>query len=736
MATNKAGILNVIIGAKISDFLTKMQIVERQTKRTSKNTSASFMSMKTVVVGALTGIGVAAYNMARDFDKALTKMQTLASATKDQIKGFKKEIFDLSAKTGRGPVELAESLYFVTSSGFEGAEALDVLAQSAKAAAIGMGDSQTMADALTSVMNAYGHETYTAAQATEIFHKTVSFGKAEADQLAGSIAGVTPIAAQLGVKFEDLSAGISTLTLQGNNASEAVTMLASLLNSLIKESSEGEKALGSVGLTYADLRKELQTGGLPGLIDILARNFRNNDSAIADIIGRKEGMNAFFTLAGNGAENFAAAIKDAYTSTDSFNKAVKIWESSDSAKIEKNLAAIDVNLTKLGNITLPIVNIVLTAFNKNIEVLSDNTGGLVGVLRDAAQFLTGPFGTAWRIIEDIFSDAGDAAEDTEKKIKRVIESANRAMGIMGSSGQKQPTGLALLGWGVKPKKAPEEKDTSWMRTGNVVGISERALAESRKGVKKLKNEVEELTIAEGKNIETTYSMEGAILSFSDKMDNLNVKVSEWAENFQDKWGKIVSYMMQSAQQLSSVFNMFHQNRLNDLTAQEQAERAKWEAALEGAANYDEEMERLSQYQEERRKRMQEREARRQKAIATFQAVIGGAMAILSVLADMSLPWWAKITAVGFIGGLAGAQVAAINGAQLPAFAGGGVVPRSGPILVGERGPEIINANAGAVVTPNHRMGGGMSLQTDFDREKFIIWTGQGMRHHSFRRAGG
>ncbi len=52
--------------------------------------------------------------------------------------------------------EEAEALFFITSAGLEEKEALDMLEVSARAAAAGLGDIATIADAVTSAANAYG----------------------------------------------------------------------------------------------------------------------------------------------------------------------------------------------------------------------------------------------------------------------------------------------------------------------------------------------------------------------------------------------------------------------------------------------------------------------------------------------------------------------------------------------------------------------------------------------------
>ncbi|BCV00221.1 MAG: hypothetical protein CM15mV33_840 [uncultured marine virus] len=63
-----------------------------------------------------------------------------------------------ASETGRGPQELADAMFFIASAGLRGATAMEVLNASAKAAAIGLGQTKAVADAATSAVNAYGAE--------------------------------------------------------------------------------------------------------------------------------------------------------------------------------------------------------------------------------------------------------------------------------------------------------------------------------------------------------------------------------------------------------------------------------------------------------------------------------------------------------------------------------------------------------------------------------------------------
>src|SRR4029079_10270447 len=112
------------------------------------------------------------------------------------------------------------------------ADQLDVVKQSAMAAKAGLGDTQTVADAVTSAMNAYGSEVLSAAHATDVLVNTVKEGKGEAASFAPVIGNVSALASKLGVSFEDVGAALAAQIRLGTDAETASTQLQALFSGL------------------------------------------------------------------------------------------------------------------------------------------------------------------------------------------------------------------------------------------------------------------------------------------------------------------------------------------------------------------------------------------------------------------------------------------------------------------------------------------------------------------------
>ena len=149
----------------------------------------------------------------------------------------------MATKTGRSANDAAEALFFITSAGLRGSEAMEVLEASLKAAAVGLGETKTVADLATSALNAYGSENLSATDATDVMVTAVREGKLEAGELAQSMGRVLPLASAMGVEFHEVGAAFAALSRTGTNAAEASTQIQRNLCIVIKTYSTSRRSI-------------------------------------------------------------------------------------------------------------------------------------------------------------------------------------------------------------------------------------------------------------------------------------------------------------------------------------------------------------------------------------------------------------------------------------------------------------------------------------------------------------
>jgi TP901 family phage tail tape measure protein len=316
--------------------------------------------------------GKASITAARDFEFSMQKMVGLANAAQDSIKSWSDEVLQMGPEVAKRPQELAEALYFILSSGIRGAQALDVLKISAKAATAGLGETQDVANLLTSVLNAYAGTGITAAKAADILVAAVREGKGEADAFARTMGQIIPIAANLGVSFDEIAGGMAAITLTGSSAANAAVYLKGIFNALVTASSAGEKALNAMGTSYAQLRQILAEQGLIALLEKLRDlQARYGDEMLGDVIPNIRAMTAFLSLAGKNFQYNVDLMNRVTDSAGSLNDAFASVAGTIKVKYDQALAAANASLISLGKTVAQAVLPILEWLVKQLQNLTD-----------------------------------------------------------------------------------------------------------------------------------------------------------------------------------------------------------------------------------------------------------------------------------------------------------------------------------------------------------------------------
>jgi TP901 family phage tail tape measure protein len=314
--------------------------------------------MKYTVAGGFMQIGQAAMQASRNFELSFSRIKGLVGISTDSIEAMKKSVLEMATDTTRGPEELADALYFITSAGLrDSAVAMDVLNKSARAAAAGLGETKTVADAVTSAINAYGVAGLSAGQATDVIVAAVREGKAEADTMAPAFSKVLPVAAAFGASFEDVAAAVAALSRSGMTAGTAGIYVRQTLSQLLKPSKQASEALYAVGTSAGQIRKEVQEQGLFVALQNLSAKLGGvkNAEGFAKVFGNVRALTAVLQLVGPAAAENQEIFERLQNSTGDLDDAFNAYSTTTDSKFQKASAAQKVALIELGDTIEPIV---------------------------------------------------------------------------------------------------------------------------------------------------------------------------------------------------------------------------------------------------------------------------------------------------------------------------------------------------------------------------------------------
>lgn len=373
---------------KLRDDMTgRLRKVGSAVRAVSRGMVKSFQAVRASVFNIRNALAViavgAAAKMAAQFESSMSQITGLVGIAEDKVADFSEQILDLGAKVGKGPRELADAMFFITSAGLRGAEAMEALDASARAAAAGLGETKNVADAVTSAMNAYGAETLNAEQATAILVATVREGKAGAETIAQALGRVLPVASQLGVSFDQVGASIAAMTRLGLDANESATALRSIMSALLKPSKQGADALEQVGLSFADLRKQMKDEGLLAMLTTLKEKLGDDEEALAKIVPNVRGLTGVLNLVGGeGTKTQEIFASLANTTKNDLAKAFATAAKTSTNQFARAKASAEAFVIRIGNTFLEILGPAMEFIRETFTVLGESLKGLTGDSKD------------------------------------------------------------------------------------------------------------------------------------------------------------------------------------------------------------------------------------------------------------------------------------------------------------------------------------------------------------------
>lgn len=335
----------------------------------------------TAGVLAFTGAMTEATKVASEYQDVMAKISTNVDTATFNMKGLSEGILAQSKAFGGMPTAQAEAAYDIISAGADTAEqAVTTLTAANKLAVGGITTVGVAADGLTSVLNAYAARGLTASQASDAMFISARDGKTTIDQLSSSVGKVAPLAATMGVSFDEVTGALAVLTKGGIDTAESVTGVRAILSSLSKPSEEAKKAAKSIGLEWNVAA--LQAKGLRGVLQDMAEKTGGSASKMAVLLGGVESLVPALALTSNKGAEFAKTMEHMASKAGATDEAVKkMLDGSPSAQRERAVAALNVELVKMGS-TLA------TATTPAFKFLADNMSTIISLVEVALIPLT------------------------------------------------------------------------------------------------------------------------------------------------------------------------------------------------------------------------------------------------------------------------------------------------------------------------------------------------------------
>lgn len=259
-----------------------------------------------LAAGALAaGAGLAyAVTQAVEFDKNMRNVNSLAGLGEKAFGQLEQRVISLSTKLPQSASVLAEGLYDIYSSGFQGADGMKVLESAALSASAGLTTTEVAAKAISATLNAYGRNASDAADVSDVLFQTVNAGVITFDELAGNLGDVVGGAAAAKVGIDQVGSAIAAMTLAGIGGAESTTSLNALLQKIVQPS----KALAAqfADLGYESGAQALEVDGLRGVMEKLRVATGGNITTLLQLFPEIRAARGALALMANEGKNYAS----------------------------------------------------------------------------------------------------------------------------------------------------------------------------------------------------------------------------------------------------------------------------------------------------------------------------------------------------------------------------------------------------------------------------------------------
>lgn len=295
---------------------------------TARAATAAFTQMRAAMIAGFASLAIvagAAFSIKPviEFSGAIAEVSTLVDTTTFSMERLSRAALLSSAAYGSSAVSEAKAFYQIISAGASSvAQASQILDASNRLAIGGVAELTVAADGLTSVLNAYGSKIASATDASDAMFVAMRAGKTTIGELASSLGKVAPLAATVGVSFDELLAAVSALTKGGISTRESVTGIRAVLAAVAKPSSEASKLAKQLGLDFT--AAGLASKGFTGFMEDLVAKTKGSTDAMAILFGGVEALVPVMALSGQAGKDYASIMEQmkdkAGSTTDAFNK--------------------------------------------------------------------------------------------------------------------------------------------------------------------------------------------------------------------------------------------------------------------------------------------------------------------------------------------------------------------------------------------------------------------------------
>lgn len=258
---------------KIKGFNDSADTMGDKLKDTGKNMMGAGAKV-TALSTPIMAMGKQVFDTGMEFEASMSNVQAITQGTEDELSALTETAREMGSSTRYSASEASEAMGTLALSGMDAEQVIATIPDTlnfATAAGIELGRS---AEIVSGNLNAFGLEVDEAQRVTDVFAQAQASSAMDAEQLAGALEKVAPMASSMGHEIEGTSALLGILANNEIKGARAGTMLSRVYKDITDSAEEGKIAIGEHSIEVFDAQG----------------NMRNMTSIVADVAEATEGL--------------------------------------------------------------------------------------------------------------------------------------------------------------------------------------------------------------------------------------------------------------------------------------------------------------------------------------------------------------------------------------------------------------------------------------------------------------
>lgn len=424
------------IGAKFDDVFAAFQTMETQLTGQMAALGSRMQEMGKGMTVALTaplvalgGVGLQTFG---DFEAVMNRVGALTDATGQQMQQLTEVALDLGAKTQFSAKQAADGMAEFAAAGFDVNQTVAAMPGVLALAAAGQIQLGRSAEIAGSVMNGFNLQAEDLGRVANVLAQAANKSAANVSDLGSSFKYIGPIAAAVGVSFEETAAALSILANAGIKGESGGTALRSMISSLENPSKKAAEAIGALGINVLDANGKL----LP-MADVIERlqPLQSHMTEGFQIFGKRfSDVLPLLKAGAKGFDDMADSMRKAGQEKAAEQMADRLFKGWN-ATLESFKGSIETTMIKIGSVLSGPVGALL-------KTVLEPAVNAIGIMADAFGKLPAPIQTAAVAFLGLVAAAGPAMIMLGKLIE--IQAALQAGGALTGTLGLMKTGFMSL----------------------------------------------------------------------------------------------------------------------------------------------------------------------------------------------------------------------------------------------------------------------------------------------------